>query len=92
MIKSGRNHAANLAKQGKKIASYNFLGFTCYWGKSRFGTTWRLKYITRRDRFTEKLKGLRQYLRCQLNKQDKHRYYYKSLELLGMDQLSWYIG
>ena len=71
MIKSGRNHAANLAKQGKKIASYNFLGFTCYWGKSRFGTTWRLKYITRRDRFTEKLKGLRQYLRCQLNKQDK---------------------
>ncbi|KJW05191.1 group II intron, maturase-specific domain protein [Rickettsia argasii T170-B] len=71
MIKSGRNHAANLAKQGKKIASYNFLGFTCYWGKSRFGTTWRLKYITRRDRFTEKLKGLRKYLRCQLNKQDK---------------------
>ncbi|KJV54757.1 putative reverse transcriptase [Orientia tsutsugamushi str. Kato PP] len=25
MIKSGRDHAANLAKQGKKIASYNFL-------------------------------------------------------------------
>jgi hypothetical protein len=71
MIKSSRNHAANLAKQGKKIASYNFLGFTCYWGKSRFGTTWRLKYTTRRDRFTEKLKGLRKYLRCQLNKQDK---------------------
>ncbi|SPR03608.1 reverse transcriptase domain-containing protein [Orientia tsutsugamushi] len=71
MIKSGRVHAANLAKQGKKIASYNFLGFTCYWGKSRFGTTWRLKYTSRRDRFTEKLKGLRKYLRSQLNKQDK---------------------
>ncbi|WP_064644324.1 reverse transcriptase domain-containing protein [Orientia tsutsugamushi] len=71
MIKSGRDHAANLAKQGKKIASYNFLGFTCYWGKSRFGTTWRLKYTSRRDRFTEKLKGLRKYLRSQLNKQDK---------------------
>ncbi|KJV57228.1 reverse transcriptase [Orientia tsutsugamushi] len=25
MIKSGRDNAANLAKQGKKIASYNFL-------------------------------------------------------------------
>ncbi|WP_080571845.1 reverse transcriptase domain-containing protein [Orientia tsutsugamushi] len=71
MIKSGRDHAANLAKQDKKIASYNFLGFTCYWGKSRFGTTWRLKYTSRRDRFTEKLKGLRKYLRAQLNKQDK---------------------
>ncbi|WP_232488973.1 reverse transcriptase domain-containing protein [Orientia tsutsugamushi] len=65
MIKSGRDHAANLAKQDKKIASYNFLGFTCYWGKSRFGTTWRLKYTSRRDRFTEKLKGLRKYLRSQ---------------------------
>ncbi|QES96130.1 reverse transcriptase domain-containing protein [Orientia tsutsugamushi] len=71
MIKSGRDHAANLAKQGKKIASYNFLGFTCYWSKSRFGTTWRLKYTSRRDRFTEKMKGLRKYLRSQLNKQDK---------------------
>lgn len=71
MIKSGRDHAENLAKQGKKIASYNFLGFTCYWGKSRFGTTWRLKYTSRRDRFTEKMKGLRKYLRSQLNKQDK---------------------
>ncbi|WP_080571863.1 reverse transcriptase domain-containing protein [Orientia tsutsugamushi] len=71
MIKSGRDHAANLAKQDKKIASYNFLGFTCYWGKSRFGTTWRLKYTSRRDRFTEKLKGLRKYLRGQLNTQDK---------------------
>ncbi|WP_417904501.1 reverse transcriptase domain-containing protein [Candidatus Tisiphia endosymbiont of Micropterix aruncella] len=73
MIKSGRNHAANLAKQGKKIASYNFLGFTCYWGKSRFGTTWRLKYTTRRDRFTEKLKGLRKYLRSHLNERDKEQ-------------------
>lgn len=71
IIKSGRYHAENLAKQGKKIKTYNFLGFTCYWGKSRFGTTWRLKYTTRRDRFTEKLKGLREYLRKQLNKRNK---------------------
>ncbi|WP_341793708.1 MULTISPECIES: reverse transcriptase domain-containing protein [unclassified Rickettsia] len=71
MIKSGRNHAENLAKQGKKIESYNFLGFTCYWGKSRFGTTWRLKYTTRKDRFTEKLKGLKEYLRSKLNERNK---------------------
>lgn len=71
IIKSGRYHAENLAKQGKKIKTYNFLGFTCYWGKSRFGTTWRLKYTTRRDCFTEKPKGLREYLRKQLNKRNK---------------------
>jgi RNA-directed DNA polymerase len=71
IIKSGRYHAEELAKQGKKIPSYNFLGFTCYWGKSRFGTTWRLKYTTRKDRFTEKLKGLRRYLRRNLNKRQK---------------------
>ncbi|KJV76660.1 putative reverse transcriptase [Orientia tsutsugamushi str. TA716] len=35
MIKSGRDNAANLAKQSKKIASYNFLGFTCYCSKSK---------------------------------------------------------
>ncbi|KJV75644.1 reverse transcriptase [Orientia tsutsugamushi] len=63
MIKSGRDHAANLAKQGKKIISYNFLGLTCYWCKSIFDATLRLKYTTRRDRFTEKLKELRKYLR-----------------------------
>lgn len=71
MIQSGKLHAENLAKQGKKLKSYNFLGFTCYWGKSRRGNFWRLKYTTRKDRFTKKLKGLRTYLRCQLNKRSK---------------------
>lgn len=71
MIQSGMSHAESLAKQNKKIKSYNFLGFTCYWGKSRFGKTWRLKYTTRKDRFTETLKGLRKYLRCQLSKRNK---------------------
>lgn len=71
ILKSGRYHAEDLAKQGKKIPSYHFLGFTCYWGKSRFGNTWRLKYITRRDRFTEKLKGLKSYLRSTLNNTQK---------------------
>lgn len=73
MIQSGRYHAEDLAKQGKKLKSYNFLGFTCYWGKSRFGNIWRLKYTTRKDRFTEKLKRLREYLRSHLNERGKEQ-------------------
>lgn len=71
MLESGSHHAKNLAKQGKKIRTYNFLGFTCYWGKSRDCKTWRLKYTTRRDRFTEKLRGMKEYLRSYLNKGNK---------------------
>lgn len=71
ILLSGRIHAERLFKQGKKMKTFNFLGFTCYWGKSRTGATWRLKYITRKDRFTKKLKGLREYLREQLNAPNK---------------------
>jgi len=82
ILQSGKSHAINLLKQGKKIQSYNFLGFTCYWGKSRLGTTWRLKYTSRKDRFTEKLKGLREYLRCQLNKQNKTQILFKVIRVI----------
>jgi group II intron reverse transcriptase/maturase len=68
---SGKYHAEKLHKQGKKIESYNFLGFTCYWGRSRYGTTWRLKYTSRRDRFTEKLKNLRKYLKENMNSSNR---------------------
>jgi len=68
---SGRIHAAILSKQNKKMKTYNFLGFTCYWGKSKLGRAWRLKYTSRKDRFTKKLKGLREYLREQLNARNK---------------------
>ncbi len=61
LIRSGRKAAAEAATQGKRLATYHFLGFTCYWGKSRKGF-WRLKLTSRRDRFTKKLKGLRKYL------------------------------
>jgi group II intron reverse transcriptase/maturase len=71
MLQSGRNHAERLSKQNKKMETYNFLGFTCYWGKSKLGNTWRLKYTSRKDRFTGKLKGLRGYLREQLNAPNK---------------------
>ena len=41
-------------------------GFTCYWGEARKGF-WRLKLTSRRDRFTAKLKGLREFLWKNLN-------------------------
>lgn len=71
IIKSGRDQAAKAAARGEKLKSYNFLGFTCYWGKSWKGKIWRLKYTSRKDRFTTKLKGLRKYLKENLNKQNK---------------------
>jgi group II intron reverse transcriptase/maturase len=61
MIQSGSKAAAEADKEGKRLPVYKFLGFTCYWGKSRKGQ-WRLKYKSRSDRFTGKLKGLRKYL------------------------------
>lgn len=62
MIQSGSKAAAEAAKRGERLPVYKFLGFTCYWGRSRKGW-WRLKYKSRADRFTGKLKGLRKYLR-----------------------------
>lgn len=51
------------------LPTFPFLGFTCYWGKTRNGY-WRLKYTSRKDRFAAKLKGMRQYLRKQLTTAD----------------------
>ena len=42
---------------------------TCYWGKTRKGY-WRLKYKSRRDRFSVKLKEIRHYLRENLTAKD----------------------
>lgn len=66
LIASGHNEARKAKQQGKRLPTYTFLGFTCYWGKTRNGY-WRLKFTSRRDRFTTKLKGLRKYLKEQLN-------------------------
>ena len=52
-----------------RLETFNFLGFTCYWGKAKSGF-WRLKYTSRKDRFASKLKGLRSYLRENLNTPD----------------------
>ena len=61
IIPSGCYVAESAHQQGKRLPTYDFLGFTCYFGKARKGF-WRLKYKSRADRFTAKLKGLRDYL------------------------------
>lgn len=66
LLKSGSKEAEAAEQRGERLSTYKFLGFICYWGKSRNGR-WRLKYKSRADRFTMKLKGLREYLRKSLN-------------------------
>lgn len=70
LFKSGRKEAELAEKRGERLPTYNFLGFVCYWGKSRKGW-WRLKYKSRADRFTSKLRGLREYLGKSLNQDTK---------------------
>ena len=66
LIPSGHLGAKRAQREGKRLPSYKFLGFTCYWGLSRNGWLWRLKCTSRSDRFAAKLKGLRTYLRDNL--------------------------
>ena len=70
LLRSGRQVAKEAERRGERIPTYKFLGFTVYWGKSRKGF-WRLKFKSRADRFTGKLKGLREYLRKSLNQETK---------------------
>jgi group II intron reverse transcriptase/maturase len=66
LLAAGSRVAKNAEIRGKRLKTFNFLGFTCYWGKSRKGF-WRLKYTSRKDRFAAKLKGMKHYLRKNLN-------------------------
>ena len=66
IIPAGNYRAQRAHRKGERIPTFNFLGFTCYWGKARKGF-WRLKYKSRKDRFTAKLKGLRKFLWNNLN-------------------------
>ena len=68
MIQSGSKVAEEADKRGERLPTYKFLGFVCYWAKSRNGW-WRMKYKSRSDRFTGKLNGLRKYLRENLNQE-----------------------
>jgi len=66
IIPSGRTAAVEAHESGKRLPTYKFLGFVCYWGQSRNGD-WRLKYKSRPDRLHAKLNGLRKYLKENLN-------------------------
>lgn len=67
IIKSGAKQAEDAKRNGKRLQTYKFLGFTCYWGQSRSGQ-WRLKYKSRADRVSKKLKSMRQHLKENLHK------------------------
>lgn len=70
LIRSGQNVARREHRAGRRLPTYHFLGFTVYWGTARNGKWWRMKMISRRDRFTTKLKGLKKFLRKQLTTSD----------------------
>jgi len=61
LIESGRVAAERAHRRGNRLPTYKFLGFICYWGKARSGF-WRLKYKSRGDRMSAKLRSLRNYL------------------------------
>ncbi len=69
ILPAGHNAAKKAKVQGQRLPTFNFLGFTCYWGISRKGY-WTLRFSSRRDRFTSKLKGMKEFLRKNLNTPD----------------------
>lgn len=71
VLPAGHVPALRANKERKRLPTFSFLGFTCYWGKSRKGF-WRLKYTSRRDRFTMKLKSMRQFMRRNLNAENSN--------------------
>jgi group II intron reverse transcriptase/maturase len=66
VIGSGHRAAAKANNKGTRLKIYKFLGFVCYWGKTRKGF-WRLKYASRGDRFRTTLKRFRDFLWKNLN-------------------------
>lgn len=63
LIRSGSKEAQEAEARGERLQTYKFLGFVCYCGKNRNGRGWRLKFKSRSDRFTARLRGLREYLK-----------------------------
>lgn len=69
LIPAGHLYAVKAKENRERLPTFNFLGFTCYWGKTKNGY-WCLKYTSRRDRFTSKLKAMREFLWKNLNAKD----------------------
>lgn len=57
LLAAGHVAAMRANQRGERLPTFNFQGFTCYWGRTRKGY-WRLKFTSRKDRFAAKLKGL----------------------------------
>lgn len=72
IIPAGHAAALMAKKQGKRLPTFKFLGFTCYWGKSRKGY-WILRFTSRGDRFKEKLRGMKKFLWKNLNTPDTEK-------------------
>lgn len=66
LIPAGYVAAMKANQSGKRLPTFNFLGVTGYWGRTRKGYR-RLKFTSRKDRFAAKLKGLRDFLWKNLN-------------------------
>jgi RNA-directed DNA polymerase len=81
MLVAGHIVASKAERNGKRLPTFKFLGFTCYWGKSKNGY-WCLKYTSRHDRFVSKLKGIKEFLNKNLNIQDSHEFL--KLVMLGI--------
>lgn len=62
LIPSGKYAAAKSFVNGKRLPTYKFLGFTCYWGLSRNRKFWRLHLKSRGDRMRKKLKEIKENL------------------------------
>lgn len=69
VIPAGHNQAARAQKRKQRLPTFQFLGFTCYWGKSRRGF-WSLRFTSRSDRFRAKLNGMKEFLRKNLTTSD----------------------
>lgn len=62
IIKFGQREWYLAEKQKRKVASFNFLGFTHYAVKSRRGK-WILGHKTSKENFARKLKGIKEWLK-----------------------------
>lgn len=66
LLPCGKRQAGLALKYGRKFPSFDFLGFTHYWGKSRNGKA-RLKRKTSKKRFRRALVTLNQWLQQNRN-------------------------
>ena len=66
ILSAGAIAATKTISNGERLKTFKFLGFTCYWGKGRYGK-YRLKYSSRKDRFSAKLKSMKKFLESNLN-------------------------